>query len=161
MYRGRKWVLRDEPMRTQIIRETYESLLTGHPGREVTYKILARDYFWPGMSDDIWRYVRNCDVCGRSKPWREGKQGLLKPLPIPAQIWKEISIDFVEGLPESEGITSLMVVTDQLSKGAIFIPLPNTTTDTVVRKFLERVVAYHGLPNAITLDQGNQFVSKL
>jgi transposase InsO family protein len=58
-------------------------------------------------------------------------------------------------------MTSLMVVTDQLSKGAIFIPLPNTTTDTVVQKFLKRVVAYHGLPNAITSDQGNQFVSKL
>jgi hypothetical protein len=61
-------VPQDEPMRTQIIRETYESLLTGHLGREVTYKILARDYFWPGMLDDIWRYIRNCDVCGRSKP---------------------------------------------------------------------------------------------
>ena len=161
MYRGRKWVPRDEPMRTQIIRETHESLLIGHPGREVTYKILARDYFWPGMADDVRRYVRNCDVCGRSKPWREGKQGLLKPLPIPTQVWKEISMDFVEGLPESEGMTSLMVVTDRLSKGAIFIPLPNTTTDTVVQKFIERVVAYHWLPNAITSDRGNQFVSKL
>jgi hypothetical protein len=48
-----------------------------------------------------------------------------------------------------------MVVTDQLSKGAIFIPLLNTITDTVVQKFLKRVVAYYGLPNAITLDQGN------
>jgi hypothetical protein len=49
-------------------------------------------------------------------------------------------------------MTSLIVVTDQLSKGAIFIPLLNTTTDIVVWKFLERVVAYYRLPNAITLD---------
>lgn len=52
-------------------------------------------------------------------------------------------MDFVEGLPKSEGITSLIVVTDRLSKGTIFIPLPNTTTNTVVQKFIERVVAYH------------------
>ena len=103
----------------------------------------------------IQRYVRNCDTCGRSKSWREGTQGLLKPLPIPTRIWKEISIDFVEGLPESEGMTSLMVVTDRLSKGAIFVPLPDTKTETVVQKFIERVVAYHWLPDAITSDRGS------
>jgi hypothetical protein len=123
--------------------------------------MLARDYFWPGMSNDIRRFVRNCDVCGRTKPWREGLQGLLKPLPIPEQVWKEISIDFVDGLPESEGMSSLMVVTDRLSKGSVFVPLPNTQTETVVQKFIERVVAYHWLPDAITSDRGSQFVSTL
>ncbi|KAB2098877.1 hypothetical protein AG0111_0g12970 [Alternaria gaisen] len=161
LYRGRKWVPDSEKLRTQIISGAHDSLATGHPGREVTYKILARDYFWPGMTQTIRRYVRNCSTCGRSKSWREGKQGLLKPLPIPAQIWKEISMDFVEGLPESEGMTNLMVITDRLSKGTIFVPLPNIKTDTVVQKFIERVVAYHWLPDAITSDRGRQFVSVL
>ena len=52
-------------------------------------------------------------------------------------------MDFVEGLPESEGMTSLMVITNRLSKGAIFVPLLDTKIETVVRKFIERVVAYH------------------
>ena len=160
-YRGRKWVPDNDELRTAIISGAHDSLVTGHPGRELTYKILARDYFWPGMTNSIRRYVRNCDACGRSKSWREGTQGLLKPLPIPTRIWKEISMDFVEGLPESEGMTSLMVITDRLSKGAIFVPLPDTKTETVVRKFIERVVAYHWLPDAITSDRGSQFVSAL
>ena len=58
-------------------------------------------------------------------------------------------------------MTSLMVVTDRLSKGAIFVPLPDTKTETVVQKFIERVVAYHWLPDAITSDRGSQFVSTL
>ena len=161
LYRGRRWVPDNEELRTLIISGAHDSLATGHPGRELTYKILARDYYWPGMTQTIRRYVRNCDTCGRSKSWREGKQGLLKPLPIPTQIWKEISIDFVEGLPESESMTSLMVVTDRLSKGTVFVPLPNTKTETVVQKFIERVVAYHWLPNAITSDRGSQFISAL
>lgn len=161
LFRGRKWVPDNDKLRTAIISNAHDSLVTGHPGRELTYKILARDYYWPGMTNSIRRYVRNCDTCGRSKPWREGTQGLLKPLPIPTRIWKEISIDFVEGLPESEGMSSLMVVTDRLSKGAIFVPLPDTKTETVVRRFIERVVAYHWLPDAITSDRGSQFVSAL
>ena len=67
----------------------------------------------------------------------------------------------MEGLPESEGMTSLMVITDRLGKGAIFVPMPNTKTETVVRRFIERVVAYHWLPRAITSDRGSQFVSAM
>ena len=70
-------------------------------------------------------------------------------------------MDFVEGLPESDSITSLMVITDRLSKGTIFVPLPDIKTETVVRKFIEHVVAYHWLPDAITSNRGSQFVSVL
>jgi hypothetical protein len=161
LYRGRRWVPDNEILRTRIISEIHDSLLTGHPGREITYRMVARDFFWPGMSDNIRRFVRNCDTCGRTKPWREGAQGLLKPLPIPNQLWKEISMDFIEGLPASEGKTCLMVVTDRLGKGSIFIPLPNIKTETVVQAFIRYVVAYHWLPDAITSDRGSQFVSLL
>lgn len=95
------------------------------------------------MTDSIRRYVRNCDICGRTKLWREGTQGFLKLLPIPDQIWKEISMDFIEGLLTSDGMTCLMVVTNRLSKGSIFVPLPDIKTETVVRAFLRHVVAYH------------------
>ncbi|KAK1920123.1 hypothetical protein P3342_002419 [Pyrenophora teres f. teres] len=136
LYRGRRWVPDNESLRTKIISGVHDSLSAGHPG-EITYKILAREFFWPGMT------------------------GLLKPLPIPDRIWKEISMDFIEGLPTSEGMTFLMVVTDRLSKGSIFIPLPDIKTETVVRAFLRQVVAYHWLPDAITSDRGSQFVSVL
>ncbi|KAF7566197.1 hypothetical protein PtrM4_145170 [Pyrenophora tritici-repentis] len=121
--------------------------------------MVARDFFWPGMSNDIRRYIRNCDTCGRTKPWRDGLQGLLKPLLVPEQIWKEISIDFIDGLLESDSKKSLMAVTDRLSKDVVFIPLANTETETVVQAFITYVVAYHWIPDAITSDRGTQFVS--
>ncbi|RYN98817.1 hypothetical protein AA0121_g13479 [Alternaria tenuissima] len=89
---------------------------------------------------------------------RVGRTG---PLPIPERIWKEISMDFIEKLPISENMRCLMVVTDRLGKGSIFIPLPNTETETVVRAYIKHVVAYHWLPDAITSDRGSQFVSLL
>lgn len=158
-YRNRKWVPASEPLRTRLIHEIHSSPAVGHPGREGTYKILARDYFWPGMSDDIRRFVRNCDICGRVKPWRDGLQGFLKPLPIPERIWKEISMDFIEGLPESNGCTNLMVITDRLSKDVVLVALKDVTAETVADNFLRYVVAYHWLPDAIVSDRGTQFVS--
>ena len=52
-FRNRKWVLRLESLRTGIIHQTYISIFTGHSGKEVMYKLVANQYFWPGMSEDI------------------------------------------------------------------------------------------------------------
>jgi len=159
-YRDRRWVPNDEPLRTGIICTLHTSPALGHPGRDSTYRAVARDFFWPNMSDDIRRYIRNCDICGQIKPWRDGLHGLLKPLPLPERIWKEISMDFIVGLPESEGCTNLMVITDRLSKDVVLIPLPDIEVPTVVDAFIRFVVAYHWLPDAIVSDRGTQFVSE-
>jgi transposase InsO family protein len=52
-------------------------------------------------------------------------------------------MDFITGLPPSEGCTALTVVTDRLSKDVVLIPLSSLDTELVARKFIERVVSYH------------------
>ena len=98
-------------------------------------------------------------MCGKSKIWREQKQGLLKPLPIPARIWTELSIDFITGLAPSRGCTNVMVVTDRLSKSVIAVPMKDIRAVDVAQKLLEDVFQHHGLPAAIVSDRGSQFVS--
>jgi hypothetical protein len=68
MYQNRKRVPGNAFMRTNIIAETHNSPAAGHPGRENTYSILARTYFWPGILSNIRQFIQNCDVCGRTKP---------------------------------------------------------------------------------------------
>ena len=41
----------------------------------------------------------------------------------------------------------------------MFAPLPDIEVDTVTRAYIEKVVAYHWLPDAIVSDRGSQFVS--
>jgi hypothetical protein len=38
--------------------------------------------------------------------------GLLQPLSIPSQCWEEVSMDFIIGLPKSEGKIVIMVVVE-------------------------------------------------
>ncbi|RAL59221.1 hypothetical protein DID88_006676 [Monilinia fructigena] len=161
MFRNRLWVPQDERLRTRMIQDVHDSKLCGHPGRENTTQILSRQYFWPQMSNDVRRFVRNCDSCGRNKAWRDIRQGFLKPLPIPNRIWNEISIDFIVELPESNGCTNMVVITDRLGKGTICDGLKDTSAETVARWFIRTFYRRHYLPKAIVSDRGTQFVGQL
>ncbi|KAI0994204.1 hypothetical protein K3495_g13979 [Podosphaera aphanis] len=103
---NRVWVPDYEPLRTAIMQKTHGSFLTGHPRRDTMIGILLRRWFWPKMRNSVRRFVRNCDVCGRTTVWREAKAGFLRSLPI----------NFITDLPESQGCTNVMVITDRLSK---------------------------------------------
>jgi Integrase zinc binding domain len=125
LFRDRIWVPASEPLRTKLIQDTHDSHITGHPGRDSTFAILSRRFYWPGLSQEVRRFLRNCDVCGRVTIWRHRKKGLLKPLPILDRNWQDISIDFIDQLlcTNPEEATNLMVITDCLSKMVILVAM--------------------------------------
>ena len=61
---------------------------------------------------EIQRFVAECEICQRNKNENVMTPGLLHPLHIPKQKWEEISMDFIEGLPMSEGKDKFFVVVD-------------------------------------------------
>ncbi|KAI0993042.1 hypothetical protein K3495_g15142, partial [Podosphaera aphanis] len=119
---NRVWIPEYEPLRTAIMQKTHDSHLTGHPGKDTMTIILLRRFFWPKMRDSVRKFIRNCDVCGRTTVWRDAKAGFLKSLPVPERIGTELTIDFVTDLPKSRECTNVMVITDRLSKDISRIP---------------------------------------
>ena len=100
------------------------------------------------------------DVCQRHKIDHQKPVGLLQPLPILTQVWTNISMDFLDGLPPSKGKTVLLVVVDWLSKYAHFIPMSHPyTAPKVAQTFFENVFKLHGMPNSIVCDRDSTFIS--
>ena len=86
--------------------------------------------------------------------------GLLQPLPIPSQIWTDISMDFIEGLLSSNGYSVIMVIVDRLTKYAHFVALKHLFTAIIVAKaFVANVVRSHGVSTSIVSDQDKVFLS--
>ncbi|XP_023638085.1 uncharacterized protein K02A2.6-like [Capsella rubella] len=140
--------------------EHHDTPMGGHSGVLRTYKRLARLFYWPAMHRVVKQYVAECEICQRAKSTSLAPAGLLQPLPIPDQVWEDISMDFVDGLPRSNGHTTIMVVVDRLTKSAHLVPLAHPYTAKVVAaKFVDYIVKLHGMPRSIVSDRDPIFVS--
>jgi len=114
------------------------------------------------MRNTIKEYVTNCDICQRTKVVRHAPYGLMKPNEAPDRPWKSISMDFITDLPQSEGNDAILIVIDQLTKMAHFLP---GTKEIDARQFSElfmrEIFRLHGLPKDIITDRGWIFTSDL
>ena len=160
----RKLVLDDDELRLRLIKLAHDTSLAGHSGAAKCYEILARNYFWIGMPQDVRRYVRNCYVCMKIKYFRNRYSGKLKPLPVPERRWTDISIDFVVALPPSKNLwgvecKNIMVVVDRLSKDVYYEPIDDLTFAGVAKVYYTNIWKHTGLPSTIVSDRGTQFVN--
>ena len=81
------------------------------------------------------------------KPRRHTPHGTLLPLLVPDPLWQDISMDFVVGLPKSQGFDAIWVVVDRLSKQRQFAPCKTTIDAKVLAElFIDNVFKLHGLP---------------
>lgn len=87
--------------------------------------------------------------------------GLLQPLPIPTQVWEDISMDFITHISPASGKSIIWVIVDRLSKYAHFVALPGQfSTVTLAPIFISEIYRLHGMPKTIVSDRDRVFVSK-
>ena len=75
-------------------------------------------------------------------------------------MWEQITIDFVEGLPKSNGRNTMLVVVDHLTKYAHLLPPKHPFLLTPwLMKFVKEIVRLHGFPIFIISNQDKLFMS--
>ena len=122
---------------------------------------LTRDFLWPGVTNDVETYVRSCDSCAQNKSSTQAPAGFLHPLPVPANRFLEIALDFVGPLPESNGYNCILVTTDCLMNYVLIEPTTTTATAPDIASLFYRTwYRRFGLPSAITSDRDKLFVSR-
>ena len=109
LFKGNQLCVPESSLRLKIVAELHNE---GHMGCDKTLALIANIYFRPNMRRDVYHYVKTCHICQVSKGTTTNA-GLYMPLLIPTQLWADISMDFVLGLPHTQrGMDSIFVVVD-------------------------------------------------
>lgn len=108
-----------EPVRSEVLQWGHNSKLFCHPGVRRTREAVSQRFWWPS----------------------------LRPLDIPRRPWSHIALDFVTGLPVSQGHTAILTVVDRFSRCCHFVPLPGLpTARETARLVIHHVFRLHGIP---------------
>lgn len=154
------WIGANVGLQTKIIAAFHSSALGGHSGMQATCQRLKNLFNWSGMKLVVEDFVKQCTICQQAKHEHCKTPGLLQPLEIPTVPWQSVSMDFIEGLPKSNGFTVILVIVDRFTKYAHFLPLKHPyTASQIATLFLDNVVKLHSLPTSIVSDRDKIFTS--
>ena len=101
----------------------YDTPVGGYGGRWKTTELVARNYWWLGVTKEVGRYIDRCNACQRYKNQSKAPAGKLMPNTIPEKPWSHISADFITKLPLVQRYNTILVVYDCFSKMAHFIAI--------------------------------------
>ena len=148
-----------EIIRTELISRHHDNPLSGYFGIEKTRKLVAQKYYWLTLRHDGNDYVKGCNICLALKTIRHKPYGDLQSLPVSTYRWKDLSMDFVTGLPIStdwkgDNYDSILVIVNRLIKIVHYKPVIVTIDAPGLTKVIINVVVRHpGLLSSIITDR--------
>ncbi len=159
------WVLFNELLQMNLIREIHDQLSVDHSDILRTVKVIKRNYYWSFMRKTIDWYIRNCYICQRSKTSRDKSNDLLQSLLISEQRWQDIAMNFIIDLSDSSKYNVILMIICRLSKKRHYISCITDDEDITVKKTAEMLIQWvyqtHDLSSFIVSNRNSQFISIL
>ena len=153
---------KDEELRVEIIWWHHDTLVAGHGRKWKITEMVTRNYWWPGVTRDVGRYVEGCDLCQKMKNRMEEVVGKLKLSKVPEKPWTHLTVDFITKLPVVAEKDAILVVCDRLSKMTHFVAMTEgMSVEGLARLFRDNMWKLHGLLESVVSDRGPQFVAGL
>ena len=144
-----------EPAQQDLVCSLHSSLAGGHGRYFRTVHLVQRDYWWPGLTTFVCRFVAGCTTCQANKVNTHPTIPGLCPISSSASCpFQQISCDMITDPPLSSGFDSVMVMVNHgLTKGVIFIPCHKAIDAAgIAALFFKHVFAHFGLHNKVSLD---------
>ena len=123
--------------------------------------LIKRNYWWPGIKNDVKKYVQECFKCQQNKMQHMKKAEELHLLKMLEGLWQDISINVIGTLPKSNEKDAIIVIVDQFTK---MVRLKAITTNVLLKEiakiYHDKIWKLHGIPRTILNDRGSQFTSR-
>ena len=125
-------------------------------------ELVTRNYWWPGVTRDVGKYVEGCDLYQKIKNRAEELVGKLKLSEVLEKPWTHLMVDFITKLPVVAGKDAILVVCNRLSKMTYFVATTEeTSAEGLARLFRDNVWKLYELSESVVSDRGPQFIAEL
>jgi len=149
------YVPKDDKLRAEIIRLYHDTPVGGHGGQWKIVELVTHNFWWPGVTKEMKRYMKGYDAYQQNKNHIEQPASKLMPNSILEKPWTHISADFITKLPLAQGYNLILVVVDRLTKMVHFVPTTEkTSAEGLARLFRDNVWKLYSLPESIISDRG-------
>jgi len=61
LFNGKVYIPKDDQLHHDIVHQLHNAPMAGHPGRWKTLELVTRNFWWPGVSHYVAKYVKSCD----------------------------------------------------------------------------------------------------
>ena len=79
-------------IKERILQENYKPADVGHLEQQWMMELIKRNYWWPGIKNNVKKYVQGCFKCQQNKVQYMKKAGELHSLKTPKDPWKESTL---------------------------------------------------------------------
>jgi hypothetical protein len=150
----------ESAFKAKILQAYHNSPMAGHQGINKMYRQVREWFSWKVLKEDVIKHVKECITCQENNDEHTHPIGLLQPLPISENKWEIIYMDFITGLPKTQGKDCIFVVVDRLTRFTHFFTIAIDFSATQVAKlFFTKIFRLHGLPKTIVSDRDNMFMT--
>ena len=125
-------------------------------------ELMTRNYWWPGVTRDVGRYIDRCNICQKIKNRTEAVTEKLKLSKVPKKLWTHLTIDFITKLLMVAGKDAILVVCNRLSKMTYFVATTEgMLVEGLARLFRDNMWKLYRLLESVVSDKEPHFAVEL
>ena len=134
-------------LRKDVLRRAHDT----HMGIQQQFNKVNKEFWWPGMYNDIKRFIKACGACQKLRGVR-AQYTTKWPTASP---WERVHMDWA--YVKNRG--NILIIVDTGSNYIEAIPCNNRSA-IAVRRSLARIFAHFGLPKCIVSDNAPEFLTQ-
>ena len=148
--------------RELVLKVAHDIPVAGHFSHRRTELKVYSKFWWPGVSGDISRYCRSCDVCQRTSARGRTRKVEMAQMPIISTPFERVAVDLVGPLkpPSKAGHRFILTLIDYATSFIEALPLKEITSISVAEALM-MIFSRVGIPRELISDRGTQFTSEL
>ena len=155
--KGRKAILCPSNFRDTLLRQVHDSPFGGHYFYDKTMHRLDSQWYWPGMANDVKKYIDTCETCNKNNYAHSNKPVPLQKMPTAQHFNDIVYSDLLGPLKQSNFCSYVLILVDGYSKLVELVPIPDRKAATVAQAILDHWILQHGVFSRFHSDLGVEY----